>query len=92
MQSLLLAVYIVVSTYYLIGILNTWERITKEDPVLRMFLMKCPSAKWFAGLLIFIAAYSWPVGILIRPLIKSWVAKNIQHPVDKEAFRKHVGL
>ena len=92
MVAVFLAVYIAIATYYLSGILITWETITKRDPVLRLFIIKCPSAKWFASFLILVFAYGWLLGLLIKPLMKDWIRETLQSPIDKEKFRRDVGL
>ena len=81
-MDVLVVGYVLISTYYLIGILNCYSNILKSDRSYKMFLKKCPPASIFALFLIIIASYSWPVMLPVQYVIKKKaveVERNIKH-------------
>jgi hypothetical protein len=70
MVELAIVGYIMVSTYYFIGILFDYAKIVRKDHKLRHFLRKCPPANVFAVVLIMVASYSWPIMLPLQMMIK----------------------
>lgn len=78
MNYLLVTVYIVVSTYYLVGILTCYDCIVKREATLRFFLKQCKPAALFACIMILVISYMWPIGLIVRPYIMVWFQNNIK--------------
>lgn len=89
---LILTLYIVVATYYLVGIILAFEELEKNDAFLRRFMRKCGSSRWFAATFIFTIAYMWPIGWLLQPFITPWVRKTFRNqlPVKKITNAKFI--
>jgi hypothetical protein len=79
MFELGLTVYIIVATYYMVGIIYSFKELEEKDALLRRFMKKCPPAKIFAMLLIALIAYMWPIGAILQPVISSWVKKTFKN-------------
>lgn len=90
MYALLIVIYIVIATYYLIGITRCFKKIVRNDSVLRRFLMKCDSALVFACMLIILVSYAWPVIAAIKPFTIKFIEKNLHPPVNRVTRRKTV--
>ena len=92
MLHLLLVLYIGISTYCLIGVLNSYDKLLKFDPVLRLFIRKCPPANWFALSMILVVSYFWPVGIVIAPLIRTqsftYYGLHVKEIKNERRYRK----
>jgi len=89
MTYLILAVYIIVSTYYLIGILDCYDAIVEGDSVLRTFLREVKSGNFIAIGLILIASYAWPVAVIVRPFIMRWYNHNIRPVSQRRSQNAH---
>ena len=65
MIQVLIVAYLIMSTLYLISILNVFDNNRKCLESLDTLIGNCGTAKLFASILIIAASYLWPVGIVI---------------------------
>lgn len=64
MISILITIWIIISTIFLVLILDQFDKQKEKNPYLNSILTD-PSGKLFASLIILISAYIWPLGLIV---------------------------
>lgn len=93
MTQILITAYIIISTLYLIRILNVFDENRKCLEYLNTLICTCKSAQLLAAVLIFAASCLWPVGIVINFLIGDQLRENlkrnyVRHRKNHRRFQK----
>ena len=91
MISVLVTLYIIVSTVIFIRLLNIFEHL--QNKTLRILMSFSMSSRLLAYMLLLFAAYGWPLGITVnwmfsKQLLEYMETHQNEYPEDQEGFRE----